>query len=62
MAKTKINTLEKEIGQQSEFFIKAEENYERQIQQLRDEIGELRTNELNWDKDFKSLLTKNSEL
>ena len=38
MAKTKINTLELEIAQQSVFYKKEEENYELQIKQVKEEI------------------------
>ena len=62
MASLKIRTLEMELKQQSDFFKREEQNYEKQIESLTQDLHDNMNKEQTWNKDFASLLQKNQEL
>ena len=61
MASLKIRTLEMELKQQSDFFKREEQNYEKQIESLTQDLHDNMNKEQTWNKDFASSLQKNQE-
>ena len=62
MAKTKINTLELEIAQQSIFYKNEQDNYDKQIKMLREEIWGLREADGKYASQIDSIINTKNDL